>query len=220
MFTSGDAALFSVVDENNPALTHDDTSWKNTSRDEGLRGYALDAYYTDKALAEKTAWKFAAKPGFPALTVVNPAYVFGPQAFDSEAAATLNFTNESLSKIIKADPNGEWLNEMGGFIHVSDIARAHLAAFEQENTIGKRLYVTNGPLCFQMILDIMNTKIPRLRGKVPVGKPETGPAPVLALAKTDNTATRKLLNFEVLSLEQCVIDFVAQLTRAQPKIFL
>lgn len=218
--TSSDAAMYSIADEANPELSFDESSWNNTTYEEALLTDSFNAYYASKAFAEKIAWKFAAKRGFPPLTVVNPVFVFGPQAFDSEVSATLNLSNETLNQVLKAGPNGEWTNDMGGFIDVRDIARAHLAAFEQESTVGKRLYMTNGKFSVQMVLDIINSKIPKLKGKVPVGNPGTGPTDILALAKTNNDATRGLLNFDFISLEQCVIDVVNQVMTCSPKSVL
>lgn len=218
--TSSDAAIYSIADESNPALSFDETSWNNTTYEEALLLDSFNAYYASKAFAEKIAWKFAAKRSFPPLSVVNPVFVFGPQAFASEVSSTLNLSNETLNQVLKAGPDGQWSNDMGGFIDVRDIAKAHLAAFEQENTIGKRLYMTNGKFSVQMVLDIINSKIPKLRGKVPVGKPGTGPTDILALAKTNNDATRRLLDFDFISLEQCVIDVVDQVTASSPKSVL
>lgn len=218
--TSSDAAIYSPIDEGNPELFHDETSWNNTTMEEALSLDAMFAYYASKAFAEKIAWRYAAQPNFPPMTTVNPVYVFGPQAFDTEVSSTLNLSNETLNQVLKAGPTGKWENDMGGFIDVRDIARAHLAAFEQENTIGKRLYMTNGHFSVQMILDVINAKIPQLKGKVPLGTPGSGPTDILALAKCSNEATRKLLLFEFVSLEQTVLDVVGQVLACKPKSVL
>ncbi|WPK24351.1 hypothetical protein PUMCH_001621 [Australozyma saopauloensis] len=208
--TSSDAAIYSCKDEGDPSLSFDESLWNNTTHEEALSGDAMNAYYYSKACAEKLAWTFAEKPNFPPMTVVNPVFVFGPQAFDADVSLTLNLSNETLNQVLKAGPDGEWENDMGGFIDVRDIARAHLAAFEQENTVGKRLYMTNGQFSVQMVLDILNSQVPQLKGQIPVGKPGLGPSDILALAKTNNDATRNLLGFEFVPLDRCVIDVVNQ----------
>lgn len=217
--TSSDAAIYSPTDEANPALFFDESSWNNTTREEALLD-PMNAYYASKAFAERIAWKYAAQANFPPLTTVNPVFVFGPQAFDSEVSDTLNLSNETLNQVLKCGPDGEWLNDAGGFVDVRDIAKAHLAAFEQENTIGKRLYMQNHKFSVQMMLDVINSKIPQLKGKVPIGQPGSGPNDILALAKCSNEATKKLMEFEFISLEQCVLDTVGQVLACKPKSVL
>lgn len=217
--TSSDAAMYSPTDEGNPALFFDESSWNNTTKEDALLD-SMNAYYASKAFAERIAWKYAAQANFPPLTTVNPVFVFGPQAFDSEVSDTLNLSNETLNQVLKCGPNGEWVNDMGGFVDVRDIAKGHLAAFEQENTIGKRLYMQNHKFSVQMMLDVINNKIPQLRGKVPIGKPGTGATDILSLAKSSNEATKKLVGFQFISLEQSVLDTVNQVLACKPKSVL
>lgn len=210
--TSSDAALFSFKDEHDPLLSFDETSWNNTPYEDALSD-PVNAYYGAKAYAERAAWDIAGLvSNFPPLTTVNPAYVFGPQAFENEVGSTLNVTNEMINELLDKPEDTTFENEAGGFINVGDIAKAHLAAFEQENTVGKRLYVANGLFSVQTMLDVINE---RFDLKVPKGNPGLGPEDILKLAKTSNETTRKILGFEFVPLEKTVVDVVNQILKVQ-----
>ncbi|GEQ67217.1 hypothetical protein JCM33374_g881 [Metschnikowia sp. JCM 33374] len=208
--TSSDAALYSAEDEQNPTLSFDETSWNNISHEEAVKD-PISAYYGAKSFAEKIAWEFAAKPGFPLLSSVNPVYVFGPQAFENEVSEKLNTSNEVINALLSLGPDGSFDNDKGGFIDVRDVARAHLAAFEEEKSIGKRLYLTNGKFSVQMMVDVIHNKFPELSSRVPLGSPGSGPKDISTLAKTNNDATRKLLGFQFIALDECVGDVVQQI---------
>lgn len=210
VITSSDAAIYLAEDEQNARLSFDESLWNNIAYEDAVKD-AVSAYYGAKLYAEKAAWEIArSTANFPPVTAVNPVYVFGPQAFDNEVGDKLNTSNEMINALLSAD---EFSNDKGGFVDVRDVARAHLAAFEDAQTEGKRLFMTNGKFSVQMMVDVINARFAELKGKVPVGNPGSGPADVLTLAQTSNAATRELLPFEFVLLEQCVVDVVAQILR-------
>ncbi|CUM63907.1 uncharacterized protein PRCAT00001495001 [Priceomyces carsonii] len=211
VITSSDAAIYSADDEQNSSLKFDEASWNKISYQDALKD-PIAAYYGAKSFAEKLAWDFMEKekPIFK-LTAVNPVYVFGPQAFDSEVKEKLNTSNELIHTLIKLGPDDKFDNDKGGFIDVRDVARGHIAAFELETTVGKRLFLTNGHFSTQMMLDIINKNFPSLKGNIPTGNPGTGQEDIKTLAKVDNQKTRDILKFEFRSLEETVIDTVSQL---------
>lgn len=214
VITSSDAALYSADDEQNPELSFDETSWNNISYADAIKD-PINAYYGAKSFAEKIAWDSAKTSGFPPLVSVNPVYVFGPQAFENEVSETLNTSNELIHGLIKIGPTGNFDNDKGGFVDVRDVAKAHVAALEDAKLIGKRLYMSNGKFSVQMLLDIVNSKVPALKGKIPVGNPGSGPHDISTMAKTSNTKTRELLEIEWVSLTDCVIDVVDQILRSR-----
>lgn len=217
--TSSDAAIYSSEDERNSALSFDETSWNNISYEEAIKG-PIPAYYGAKSFAEKLSWKFFEEnPDVKAkLSVVNPVYVFGPQAFDSEVKPVLNTSNELVHTLIKLGPNDAFELDIGGAVDVRDVAKAHLAAFEEENTIGKRLFMTNGQFSTQMMLDYINKNFESLRGRIPVGEPGTGPEHIKTLGKTSNVKTKEILGFEFIPLEKTVVDIVSQILAKQNKL--
>lgn len=212
VITSSDAAIYSAEDEQNGLLSFDETSWNNIAYEDAVKD-PISAYYGAKSYAEKAAWRIAkSTPGFPAVSAVNPVYVFGPQAFENEASGKLNTSNEMIQALISLPSDGTFENDKGGYVDVRDVAKAHVAAFEAENTLGKRLYMTNGKFSVQMMLDIINKDFSM---NLPKGTPGLGPQDILTLAKTSNDRTREILGFEFMSLDQIVTDVVEQILRVK-----
>lgn len=217
VITSSDAAIYSADDEQNSDLSFNESNWNSISYEDAIKD-PIAAYYGAKTFAEKAAWDFVKEndSNFK-LTAVNPVYVFGPQAFASEVKGKLNTSNELINTLTKLGPSDLFDNDKGGFIDVRDVAKAHLMAFESEDTINKRLYLTNGHFSTQMMLDIMNKNFPELKGKIPIGNPGTGSQDILTLAKMSNDATRQILDFDFNSLEKVVVDTVAQILDARKR---
>ncbi|KAG7192395.1 methylglyoxal reductase (NADPH-dependent) gre2 [Scheffersomyces spartinae] len=217
--TLSDAAIYSLVDECNPELLFNEQSWNNITYEEAVKD-PVAAYYGAKLFAEKHVWKFLKEyPGNKlnfAVTSVNPVYVFGPQAFDLEVKPTLNTSNQVIKTLIELGPNDAFELNMGGAVDVRDVALAHIAGFEREDTIGRRLFMTSGQFLSQMMLDIINENIPSLQGKIPRGTPGSGPQDIRSLAKTDNSATRNLLGWEFTPFKKTVIDTVNQILHVKP----
>jgi NADPH-dependent methylglyoxal reductase len=215
IITSSDAAIYSSVDEQNSALSFDETSWNNISYEEAVKD-PVAAYYGAKSFAEKLAWEFLNnnKTSF-SLTTVNPVYVFGPQAFDSDVGPVLNVSNELIHSLIKLTPEDEFVNDKGSFIDVRDVALAHLKAVEDDNLIGKRLFLSNGQFSTQMMVDVLNEKFPQLKGMIPKGSPGSGPADILTLATSNNDKTRELLGFEFIDFQKIIVDTIEQVLKVK-----
>lgn len=213
--TSSDAAIYSSVDEQNNQLSADETRWNNISYDDAIKD-SIAAYYGAKSFAEKSAWNFMKEksPKF-GLAVVNPVYVFGPQAFDNELTGKLNTSNELIGSLLKLSPTDSFDNDKGGFVDVRDVAKGHLAALENEDALGKRLFLTGGKFSTQMMLDIIHKNFPQFNDKLPIGKPNTGEQDISSLIQVNNDATRKLLGFEFSSLETILKDTIDQLLKSQ-----
>lgn len=208
VITSSDAAIYNSVDEQDATLSFDETSWNNISYEEAIQD-SIAAYYGAKSFAEKLAWDFVKNesPNFK-LIAVNPVYVFGPQVDDKNAKGKLNTSNELIADILKLTSD-DFETDKGGFVDVRDVAKGHLAAVENEDAIGKRLYLTGGKFSTQMMLDIVNKHFPQLN--LPKGKSGNGPKDISTLAATSNEATKKILGFEFNSLENIVVDTVSQI---------
>ncbi|KAK6456800.1 cinnamyl-alcohol dehydrogenase flavonol reductase [Scheffersomyces xylosifermentans] len=218
VITSSDAAIYNSEDEQNSSLSFDESSWNNISYEESLKD-PIAAYYGAKSFAEKLAWKFLEeeKPNFKLISV-NPVYVFGPQAFDGEVKEKLNTSNELIHTLIKLGPNDQFDNDKGGFIDVRDVAKAHLVALQRDDLIGRRLFMISGHFSTQMMVDILNSNFPELKGKIPVGNPGHGPQDIKTLAKVSNEKTRQLLGWEFNSLDTIVTDTIKQVLAVRGKL--
>lgn len=218
VITSSDAAIYSNVDEQNSDLSFDESNWNNISYEEAVQD-PIAAYYGAKSFAEQAAWEFLRSeiPNF-SLTSVNPVYVFGPQAFETEVKDKLNTSNELIHALIKLGPNDSFDIDKGGAVDVRDVAKAHIAAFEKTETIGKRLLMTNGQFSTQMILDAINENIPELKGKIPLGKPGTGADDIKSLAQVSNLTTKRILEFDFIPHEKTFVDTVRQILDVKAKL--
>ncbi|CAH2350656.1 putative NADPH-dependent methylglyoxal reductase Grp2p [[Candida] railenensis] len=212
VITSSYAAIAPADKEIDPTFTITEETWNNISW-EDAKANAFSGYRGSKAFAEKAAWEFVKteKPNF-VLSIVNPVFVFGPQAFDSEIKAELNTSAEFINNILKQKPDEELAAFKGAFIDVRDVSKAHILAFEKPELAEQRLLLANGRFAAQDVADILNTKFKDvLGGKIPVGTPGSGPEVTSKLAKIDNSKTKKSLGFEFASLEKTVADTVQQI---------
>ncbi|XP_057479436.1 phenylacetaldehyde reductase-like [Actinidia eriantha] len=86
-------------------------------------------YVLSKTLAEDAAWKFVKEKGIDMVTI-NPAMVIGPllqPTLNTSAAGILNIMNGSQT----------FPNASSGWIHVKDVANAHIQAFEIPSANGR-----------------------------------------------------------------------------------
>lgn len=183
-------------------------TWTDITYEEALKS-KRHAYAGSKTFAEKAAWDFVReeKPNF-ALSVVNPVFVFGPQAFDENAKGTLNFSANFVASQLKLKPNDSIPSFAGSFIDVRDVAQAHIVAFTSENTIGKRLLTISSNVNLQAILNSIRKQFPELCSKLPVGEPEK--VNLETTLKIDTTFTKKVLGFKYRELDQSIYDTVKQ----------
>ncbi|CAH6723393.1 putative NADPH-dependent methylglyoxal reductase Grp2p [[Candida] jaroonii] len=201
VYTSSYVAIGSHLDTKDTVLTEE--TWNQIPR-EGAEDSDL-AYAISKTYAEKAVWEFVEKnsPNFT-FNTVNPTYVLGPQAFDSEVKGTLNFSAEIINKILKLKPEDEVPEFRGVFIDVRDTARAHLFALET-NQSSLRLLCNENYFTNQMCLDIINKNFSL---DLPKGSPGTG-NDFSQRPTIDNSKTRSLIG-PFIGLEESVVDTVKQ----------
>lgn len=211
--TSSLGAMFDISRLQDPTYTVSEESWNPISWEES-KSNPLFGYLGSKTYAEKAAWGFveAEKPEFT-LNVVNPLYVFGPQAFASEVKDELNLSSEIINKLLKLSPESAVPEDSGIFIDVRDAAKAHLAAFENGFS-NQRLLLNSQGFTSQAILDILGKNFGSLKGKLPVGNPGDylNAAPG---GSFNNKKTDELLGFPLIDLETSVVDAVSQILKAK-----
>lgn len=115
-----------------------------------------------KKLAEKTVWKFVEenKPKWE-VSIINPVYVFGPQAFEVKDKSKLNLSNEVINSILTAGKKKEEPQQVVCyFIDVRDVAKAHIFGFEKKEVVGQRLLLAEAPFTSAEIYDIIEKDFP------------------------------------------------------------
>ena len=217
VITSSFAALINLNREADPTLTYTEKDWNPMSREEGTQN-PFFGYMVSKKLAEKAAWDFVeqSKPNF-VLTTVNPTYVFGPQAFDSDIKDSLNTSSELINSAIKLKAGDDIPAHTGPYIDVRDVAEAHLVAFEKEAAANQRLVLADSRFTFQDFLDIIHKHFPeeaKARG-IAVGTPGSSKQALANAAKLNFAKTEKLLGTKYTDLETSVVDSVKQIFDAE-----
>ena len=213
--TSSYAAIMDLSKFGDANTTFTEADWNpdtwETSKKDPLVGYC-----GSKKIAEEAAWKFLEenkdKVKFK-LATVNPVFVFGPQMFDESVKGKLNTSCEIINSAIRNGPDAELAPVFGQYIDVRDVAKAHLLAFQREDTIGKRLLMSEGDFNTQDIVNQLNADFPVLKGKIPVGNPAEGVNGKKAIAQADNSKTKALLGFKFRSLKETVDDTAAQILK-------
>ncbi|KAI3405808.2 GRP1 [Candida oxycetoniae] len=219
VLTSSDSAIYSNVDERNNKLFFNEQSWNNVKYADAVKD-AVSAYYGSKSFAEKLAWEFIAmeRPCFD-LVSINPSYVFGPQAYVCDAR-NLNVSNAYIGDLLNkkkgVTKEDDFYNEIGSFIDVRDVAKAHLFAAENKEASGRRLFMREGVFSVQMMLDIINENWPQL-GLI-TGNPGNGEKDVSVLATIDNSETKKFLPWSFISLKTSVINTVEQILNNNTRV--
>lgn len=217
--TSSYAAIMDFETERVEGTIYTENSW-NPDNWEQAKECASRAYNGSKVLAEKEVWKFVEEKKDKVklkATTINPGYVLGPQMFDEDISKKLNTSCEIINKLIHTDPSSKIdPHEIYGcYVNVSDVAKAHILAFQKDELIGKRLLMSAGRFSTQDVLDVLNKDFPALKGKIPIGYPGTGARHHNIGATVDNSETRRLLNFEFKSFEETIDEIATQILRVE-----
>lgn len=184
-------------------------TWNNVSWNDAIANPSV-AYPASKAYGEKAAWEFLEmeKPTF-SLTCVNPSYVLGPQAYDENAKGKLNISAEFISGLLNLKQGDKIPQTNGPFIDVRDVAKAHLAAIENDKFASQRLLLAGSFFSQQLALNVINKQFPDLH--LPVGDPDSAlNGKDVGHSKYNNSKTKNLLGYDFISLETCVHDLVKQ----------
>ncbi|KAL5995263.1 hypothetical protein ACLOJK_025321 [Asimina triloba] len=113
-------------------------------------------YVLSKTLADEATWKFAKEKGIDVVTI-NPAMVIGPllQPTLNTSAATI------LNLIVKPLGSPTFPNATFGWVHVKDVAEAHILAFEVPSANG-RYCLVDGVFHFSGIVEILRELYPSI----------------------------------------------------------
>lgn len=219
VITSSYAAILDPSKLGDSSTVFTEESWNPTTW-QGCMTDPSNAYRGSKKFAELTAWEFleANKDVVKfKLSTVNPVLVFGPQKFDEDVKEQLNTSNEVINVPLHSSPGDELPKAQGFYIDVRDVAKAHLLAFQKEDTVGKRLGLSNGTVNTQGVVDILNAKFPQLHGKIAEG-PTPGKANQTGGATFDNAKSKEILGFPFNSLENVVYDTAAQILKKEGRL--
>ncbi|CCH59845.1 hypothetical protein TBLA_0C00280 [Henningerozyma blattae CBS 6284] len=218
VITSSFAAIFDAELPANKNTIYTEKDWSPATWETSQKN-AVIAYCGSKKIAEKAAWDFLDRNKNIVkfkLSIVNPVYVFGPQVSSSKVTNTLNTSCEVINAVLKSKPtDSSGKDVMGYFIDVRDVAKAHLAAFQREDTIGKRLFMSNSPFSSQTICNIIHEGFPQYDGEIPPFEEDSKLLANEVPYVCNNRATKELLGWEFISLKKCVDDTVTQIANVK-----
>lgn len=216
VITSSYVAMSDLSVAQDPSIIIDESSWGPFTWESSLAN-AYVGYFGSKKLAERTAWEFveSEKPNF-VLSTVNPVYVFGPQAFEEMAKGSLNTSSEIVNQILQLKSKDDTVPQTTGYVvDVRDVADAHIVAFEKEETKGKRLFLSTGGFTEQTILDVLHKDLSHYSKNYPIGTPGSDKAVIASQYTVENEWTRRVLGFELRSVEETIRDSAAQILQNQ-----
>lgn len=223
VMTSSVAAIHTHITETDRKTPITEDDWCPLSDDDAKSNPAA-AYFVSKTRAEKYARDFYKENKANGsisfeLTTIHPAFVFGPQAFDADVKPTLNFSADIVNKTLHMTADDKPATSVvGGFIDVRDVAKAHILAFQRENTIGKRLALSNGVFSEISIINILNKNFKVLNGKIPKSGAQDKFTEDHLIYHYDFSKTDKILDFKYISLDKSIVDTATQILHAEKKI--
>ncbi|CAG80895.1 YALI0D11616p [Yarrowia lipolytica CLIB122] len=209
VITSSLAAILNIATFNDPSTTLTEKDWNPITWEQAAeKGNPYANYIGSKAMAEKASVEFEKmeKPKFK-LTWVNPVLILGPGIILDPLA--INTSNEAIvTNAFETKPGQKPPVKAGYFVDVRDCAKAHVSALNPEFD-GRRLFLSTSKYCTQDFLNIAN-QLPEFKGKIAEFDPIEREKELHSLAQIDNSATLKLLNYDLISLEHSVTDFAKE----------
>ena len=123
----------------------DETSWSNLNDDN------LDAYTKGKALKEKAAWDFVAVNDSIKLTTILPSVVLGPGIGSPVRRGSMEYMLMLINKEMPVAPPLKH-----GIVDVRDVAKIHIDALENDESIGKRVIITENTYWVRELSEMLN----------------------------------------------------------------
>ncbi|CBI16354.3 unnamed protein product, partial [Vitis vinifera] len=191
--TSSIAAVVYSGKPRTPEIVVDETWFSNQDICKEMKHW----YALSKTLAEEAAWKFAKEKGMDIVTI-NPAMVIGPllqPTLNASAATILNLINGA-----QIFPNFTM-----GWVHVKDVAEAHIQAFEIPSANG-RYCLAERTVHYSEIVKILKDLFPDFQ--LPVKCADDHPfMPTYQISKEK----AKSLGIEFIPLEESLKETVESL---------
>ncbi|KAF8959881.1 D-lactaldehyde dehydrogenase [Flammula alnicola] len=210
--TSSIVAVISTV--TGSPRTFDEKDWGDefvkTVGEKGKKSSPDEKYRASKTLAEKAAWEFYNKHKAEIswdLVALNPPLVLGPPLQEVKTPAHLNVSLDIWFNMVFAEKPDAVLKSTHGYVHVKDIAAAHVIALEREAAGGERIIVASGTTTWQDLRNLIYSLKPEYytSGVLPRGTPDLETV-VLSIYNTDKS--KKILGLEYRSLTEVITDLL------------
>tara|TARA_Y100000768_G_scaffold239099_1_gene181040 strand:+ start:446 stop:1456 length:1011 start_codon:yes stop_codon:yes gene_type:complete len=194
----------------------DENNWTN------LSDTNLDAYTKGKALKEKAAWDFVDKNDSIKLTTILPSLVLGPGIGAPVRRGSMEFMLMMINKELPVAPPLKF-----GVVDVRDVAKMHVAALENDESIGKRMILAENTYWVKEVTEMLNKhghNAPTFTPPVflvklmaTFDKTMKPIKPLLGVDVNFNTEPAKsILNYNPVPIEQTIKDTSDFLTTYEP----
>ncbi|KAF5312294.1 hypothetical protein D9619_003807 [Psilocybe cf. subviscida] len=210
--TSSLAAIFSTVAD--PPRTFTEADWGDefveAVKQKGKKSTGNEKYRASKTLAEQSAWDFYNKHKSEVgwdLVVVNPPLVIGPPLQEVPTPAQLNASLEAWFNIVFTEQSEGTLKANYGYIHVEDIAQAHILALQKPEAGGERIIISAGNITWQSTRNLLQKLYPEYYSSeiLPAGNPgDTGDITAIY----DGQKGKRILGIEYKSIEEIAKDTI------------
>ena len=128
----------------------------------GLDGRGLGAYTVSKVQAERAAWGIADRRGVrDRLAVINPGAVIGPLLSEDPGTSVMAIQQIMAGALpMIPDLRLPW-------VHVRDVADAHIEAMTSESAGANRTIVATDPSSLIDVAAVLRERLPEASGKMP-----------------------------------------------------
>ncbi|KAL6950832.1 hypothetical protein ACO0QE_000114 [Hanseniaspora vineae] len=213
IYTSSYGAMRSPEEDKDNMRIIDESSWNSLTMEEATQD-GKTAYHYAKAQAEKLVWQWQKDWNNKLeVVVICPTFTFGPQCFDAYVGKTLNASCEPINLLVHGAPVNNAIK--GYFADVRDVARAHVESLTNDNLNSKRLLISERRFCSLNVAKVIYSVLLQLKGTIAEEPTLTDAQNSSRFAHLDNKATRNVLPFELMSLEQSLKDTVEQILRVE-----
>ncbi|XP_019057376.1 PREDICTED: tetraketide alpha-pyrone reductase 1-like isoform X2 [Tarenaya hassleriana] len=140
-----------IRDDFDPNTPLDESSWTDVELCQRLQMW----YALSKTLSEQAAWKFSRENRIDIVTVL-PAFVIGPSL-----PSHLSCTASDVLGLLKGETNKlEWPERMG-YVHIDDVARAHILVYEHKAARGRYL-CSSAVVGLDQLVSLFSARYPSL----------------------------------------------------------
>lgn len=166
-------------------------------------------YRASKVEAEKVGLAINEERKGMQVRFINPPLICGPFL---EKYGSLNTSNEIIMKLLDGSRKGDTLDAKGmSFVHVEDVATAHLEAYERDEAIG-RFVLSGGDGSWLEVCKLLAKLCPDRAeaGLIPL-KQEGGDEAAAKVPRIDASKAKSKLGMSFIGLEDILKDTVAGL---------
>ncbi|EIM84838.1 NAD-P-binding protein [Stereum hirsutum FP-91666 SS1] len=184
----------------------------------------FDAYAVAKSLAEQELRRFHIKHPDVDVTTIHPPFIYGPyghcQVTDNDSFVRLN-SNGLLYALISGSPDRSLSTQssvMPMFVHVSDLARAHVLALKTPpSKQPKRILISGGSFTWQDAIELIAKMRPQLQHRLPKYE-EANAQPCASL---DTSSARQILGIKrYRGWRETVLETIDSLIRMEQQLGL